>query len=111
MQIKLSGHHVEVTDGIRAAVNNKLSKIQSHHPQLNALSVILTVERHNQSVEISTQYLGSSVAVTAANQDMYIAIADAAKKLDKSLSHKKGSSKAGRHSKPNLQVVDSSFEA
>ncbi len=94
MQINLSGHHVEITDGIREAVQAKFSKVESHHPSVDALTVIVTVERNEQTVEAKTQFLGASVSVQGANSDMYAAIADAAKKLDSALSHRKGSTRS-----------------
>ncbi|BFM18997.1 ribosome hibernation-promoting factor, HPF/YfiA family [Gilvimarinus japonicus] len=102
MQIQLSGHHVDITDAIREAVNTKFGKVNSHFPQLESLSVTLTVERASQSVEATTQYLGAAVAVQAANHDMYAAIAQAAKKLEAALAHRKGSVKSNRHEKPQL---------
>ena len=96
MQINLSGHHVDITDGIREAVNNKFSKIKSHYPNLDTLSIILTVEKNEQSVEAKTQYLGAPVAVQGSNSDMYVAIAEAAKKLDSALSHRKGATTSHR---------------
>lgn len=103
MQINLSGHHVDITDGIREAVNSKFSKIQSHYPSLDSLSIILTVERNEQSVEAQTQFMGAAVAVQSSNLDMYTAIADAAKKMDAALSHRKGATTSHRHSKPAVE--------
>lgn len=100
MQINISGHHVEITDGIRQSVNNKFSKVQGHYPQLDALSVILTVEKHEQKVEAQTQYLGAAVSVHASNEDLYAAIAGSAKKLEAALAHRKGSVKPNIHLKP-----------
>ena len=99
MHIELSGHHVEITDGIRENVNTKFAKIESHYPQLDTLSVTLTVERNVQSIEVNTQYLGASIAVKAEGQEMYAAIADSAKKLDAALSHRKGAQKSHRQPK------------
>jgi putative sigma-54 modulation protein len=100
MQINLSGHHVDITDGIRTAVQSKFSKIQSHYPSLDSLSIILTVERNEQSVEAKTQFLGAPVAVMGTDMDLYVAIADAAKKLEAALSHRKGVTKMHRHERP-----------
>jgi putative sigma-54 modulation protein len=97
MQINLSGHHVEITDGIRTAVQSKFSKIQSHYPSLDALSIVLTVERNEQSVEAKTQFLGAPVAVQGTDNDLYVAIGDAARKLEAALAHRKGSHSAHRH--------------
>jgi len=102
MQINISGRHVDITDGIRQSVNTKFSKVQSHFPQLDALSVILTVEKHEQKVEAQTQYLGAPVSVHASNEDLYSAIAGSAKKLEAALSHRKGSVKSNLHEKPAL---------
>jgi putative sigma-54 modulation protein len=103
MQINLSGHHVEITDGIREAVNNKFSKIQSHYPSVDTLSIIVTVERNEQSVEAKTQFMGAPVAVQGADADMYVAIADAAKKLNAALAHRKGATSAHRNEKPVVE--------
>ncbi|MBC6907390.1 ribosome-associated translation inhibitor RaiA [Saccharophagus sp. K07] len=100
MQINLSGHHVEITDGIRTAVESKFSKVQSHYPSMGALSVVLTVERNEQSVEARTQFMGASVAVEATDNDLYVAIADAAKKLEAALAHRKGANASHRHERP-----------
>jgi putative sigma-54 modulation protein len=97
MQIQLSGHHVEITDGIRTAVEGKFHKIETHYPSLDILSVFLNVERNEQSVEAKTQYLGATVAVQSADNDLYVAIAEAARKLEAALSHRKGSHSAHRH--------------
>ena len=102
MHIELSGHHVDITEGIREAVNSKLSKIQSHYPQISSLTVILTVEPNSQSVEITTQFLGCAIAVQASDSDLYAAIAAAVKKLDAKLSHKKGATQSHRHDKPEI---------
>ncbi|MFT5084845.1 MAG: putative sigma-54 modulation protein [Lentisphaeria bacterium] len=102
MQIELSGHHVDITDSIRESVTSKLAKIESHHPQIGALTVIITVEPNIQRIEITTNYMGSAIAVQAKEKDLYAAIASAAKKLDAQLSHKKGTAKAFKHEKPEL---------
>lgn len=106
MHINLSGHHVTITDGIREAVESKFAKVSSHFPQIDALNITLTVERSSQSLEVTTQYLGAPVAVQAADQDLYAAIASAAKKLEAALAHRKGTIKNRSHTKPEL-VVDS----
>ena len=76
MNIELSGHHVEITDAIRDAVKNRFTKIESHYPQLDSAKVTLTVERNVQRIEISTQYLGTTLAVNAEEHDMYSALTD-----------------------------------
>ena len=97
MQIDISGHHVDVTDGIRESIHNKFHKIEAHYPDLNAITIILEVERNEQKVEVNTQYLGAPISVHAIETDLYVAIGEAAKKLDAALSHRKGVVKANKH--------------
>lgn len=106
MKIDVSGHHVEITPGITEAVNTKLTKVASHYPDLNALSVIVTVERNEQKVEVKTQYRGIPVSVSASDTELYAAIAAVAKKLEASLAKRKGSLAANRHETPELAELD-----
>ncbi len=111
MRIELSGHHLDITDSIRDAVKQKLSKIESHYPQIESCTVILTVEKNEQKAEITTQYMSTSFSVDASHNDLYSAVADAAKKLDASLSHKKGATKSQRHKGPRLADAASQKES
>ncbi|MGS2722865.1 ribosome hibernation-promoting factor, HPF/YfiA family [Porticoccus sp. GXU_MW_L64] len=104
MKLDLSGHHVEITDGLREAADSKFANIKSHYPDLTNLSLILTVERHEHKVEANTSYKGAPVAVHASNDDMYAALANASSKLSAALAHRKGAASAGRHKKPDYQI-------
>jgi len=108
MRINISGHHVEITEGIETTVKNKFQKISNHYPDLIDLSVIVKVDRHEQSVEVSTQYQGASLSVTATDKDMYTAIQATAKKLEAALSKRKGALTAHRNDKPIGEVAEES---
>ena len=97
MQINLSGHHVDITDGIREAVDTRFTKVSGHHPQLDEIDVTVTVEKNEQSVEAKGQYMGVPVVVQSSDKDMYAAIAAAAKKFDSALTHRKGATQSARH--------------
>ena len=90
MKIIISGHHVEITEGINQAVESKFSKVAKHFPSLMTLDVIITVETHQQKLEVSTTYEGAKVSVHAADKELYAAIASAASKLEAALKHRKG---------------------
>jgi putative sigma-54 modulation protein len=103
MKISISGHHVDITEGIETAVHTKFEKIANHYPDLMDLSVIVKVDSHEQSVEVSTQYQGASLSVTATDKDMYAAIQSTAKKLEAALSKRKGALLADRNAKPKSE--------
>ena len=100
MKIKLSGHHVDITDAIKQYVEEKFSKISSHFPTLIALDVIIAKEHGAFEVELRTNYEGSKISASGKDEVMYPAIAKAAKKLDAALSHRKGHLKGKLHQKP-----------
>lgn len=100
MQINLSGHHVDITKGIKEQVNSKLNKIAKRYPSLIAANVILGNERNKHTVEINTSYEGASISANGAENNLFSAIAATCKKLDAALSHRKGLLKAKQHNKP-----------
>jgi len=110
MRINISGHHVEITEGIETAVNNKFQKIGNHYPELKDISVIVKVDRHEQSVEASTHYQGADLSATACDKDMYTAIQLTAKKLEATLAKRKGALSANRNDKPLGEVIEDSAE-
>ncbi|MDN4501505.1 ribosome-associated translation inhibitor RaiA [Alteromonadaceae bacterium BrNp21-10] len=100
MKINLSGHHVDISTGVKEHVEQKLSKLASHFPSLIAIDAIITKEHGEFDVELVTTYEGSRLASKGKGQVMYPAIAQAAKKLDAALVHRKGQLKEGLHKKP-----------
>ena len=90
MKILISGHHVEITEGIKQSIENKLAKISKHYPSIMTLNSTVTVEPHQQKVEITTNYDGANVTVNASDKKLYAAIASAAKKLQVALARRKG---------------------
>ncbi|MGB0938631.1 MAG: ribosome hibernation-promoting factor, HPF/YfiA family [Colwellia sp.] len=99
MKINISGHHVEITEGIKQSVENKFSKVAKHYPSLQALSSTITVEPHQQKVEVVTNYEGVNISVNATDKKLYAAIAKVAKKLEVALAKRKGVLSAKMHEK------------
>ncbi len=90
MKIKISGHHVEITEGIKQSIENKFAKISKHYPSIMTLNSTITVEPHLQKLEVTTLYEGEKVTVNASDKQLYVAIAKVAKKLQSALAHRKG---------------------
>jgi len=106
MKIVISGHHVEITEGIKQSIENKFAKIAKHYPNIMALNSTITVEPHQQKVEISANYEGVNVTVNASNKKLYAAIASAAKKLQVALARRKGVLSAKLHKKFIVDQTD-----
>ncbi|WNC73650.1 ribosome-associated translation inhibitor RaiA [Thalassotalea psychrophila] len=103
MKINISGHHVEITDAIVDVINSKYEKIANHFPSLMSLDAILTVDKNAHKIEINTNYENQKVAVSATDDDMYVAIGNSVKKMEAALQHRKGVLKANLHNKFNVK--------
>ncbi len=83
MQLDLSGHHVEITQALRAYVDKKFERISRHFDQLIDVHCVLTVEKLRHKAEATIQLSGSKLYAEATEQDMYAAIDALADKLDR----------------------------
>ncbi len=96
MQLDLSGHHVEVTESLRAYVVKKFERISRHFEQLIDVHCVLTVEKHvRHKAEATLSLRGNKIYADATEDNMYAAIDALTDKLDRSV--KKHKEKASDH--------------
>lgn len=85
MQISISGHHLEITDSIKAYVNSKLERLSHHHDRITNTHVILSVDKLEQKAEATMHVSGKDLFADATDADLYAAIDALADKLDRQL--------------------------
>ena len=85
MQLKLSGHHVEVTAALRSAVEKKLERIVRHFDSVIDVHVTLTVEKLEHKAEATLHVSGADIHAIAIDANMYAAIDILADKLDRAV--------------------------
>jgi putative sigma-54 modulation protein len=88
MNLKISGHHLEVTPALREYVITKLDKVLRHFDQVIDGNVVLSVDNHKekekrQKVEINLHLKGKDIFIESANGDLYAAIDVMVDKLDR----------------------------
>ena len=94
MNLKISGHHLELTPSLREYVQNKLERIKRHFDNVIDVTVILAVDDNTekdkrQRAEINLHVRGKDLHVESEAQDMYAAIDLLMDKLDRQvLRHK-----------------------
>jgi len=89
MQVNLTGHHVDITDALRAYVDEKIAKLERHFEHVTNVHVILSVEKLNQKAEATVHIAGADVFADSIHEDMYAAIDGLIDKLDRQvLRHK-----------------------
>lgn len=101
MQINLTGHHVDITDALRAFVDTKFTKLERHFDHVTDMHVILTVEKNRHTAEATVLVSGNTLFADATEDDMYAAIDALVDKLDRQVikhkekltDHHKGSSR------------------
>lgn len=112
MHINITGHHVEITDGLKTAVNNSFNKLIKHYPDIESINVILTVEKKEQLAEAKVHFLGQDLVATASSADLYISIGDLKLKMDGLLQRRKATVKSHPHVKlENGEIAESTVEA
>lgn len=93
MNISISGHHISITDAMKAAVMDKLEKVERHFDQIQSIKVILSLDnnraesagngKNNHKAEAIMRVSGQEMFVQASDDNMYQAINEMADKLDR----------------------------
>jgi ribosomal subunit interface protein len=83
MQLKVTGHHVEVTPPLREYVRKKLDRVLRHFERVVDVHCVLTVEKLEHKAEATLGVSGAVIHADAKHEDMYAAIDALADKLDR----------------------------
>ena len=102
MNLKISGHHLEVTPALREYVTTKLDRVLRHFDQVIETAVLLTVDNHRekdkrQKAEINLHLKGKDIFVETCDGDMYAAIDLLIDKLDRQVIRYKDKLKGYAH--------------
>ncbi|RMH39974.1 MAG: ribosome-associated translation inhibitor RaiA [Gammaproteobacteria bacterium] len=90
MELKITGHHLEITDALNQYVREKFKKLERHFEFITSVHVILSVEKINQKAEAIVHIKGGEVFADSVSEDMYAAIDLLIDKLDRQLMKHKG---------------------
>jgi len=99
MRITITGHHIDITEGLSTAVNQKVKKLSQHYPDIDAVNVVLTVEKNEQVAEATTHFLGKDLTAKYSSMDLYQSITGMSDKLHALLQRRKEMVKSHSHEK------------
>ena len=74
MKFIIVGRNIEVTPGLKAAVEDKLSKLSKYFNPDTEVHVTLSVEKERQKIEVTIPVKGSIIRSEQASSDMYVSI-------------------------------------
>ena len=74
MKFVILGRNIEVTPGLKAAVEDKLGKLDKYFNPDPEVHVTLSVEKERQQIEVTIPVKGSIIRSEQVSNDMYVSI-------------------------------------
>ena len=74
MRITITGRNIDITDGLRSAVEDKLSKLEKYFTPDTDVFVTLSVEKERQKIEVTIPVKGNIIRSEQVSNDMYVSI-------------------------------------
>ena len=74
MRFIITGRNLEVTEGLRSAVEGKLGKLEEYFDKDVDINVTLSVEKDRQKIEVTIPVKGSIIRSEQTSSDMYVSI-------------------------------------
>ena len=74
MKFNIVGKNIEVTEGLRAAVEDKIGKLEKFFTEDTEVHVTLSVEKDRQKIEVTIPVKGNIIRSEQVSNDMYVSI-------------------------------------
>ena len=74
MKFIISGRNIDITDGLRTAVEDKLGKLERYFTADTEIIVTLSVEKERQKIEVTIPVIGNIIRSEQVSNDMYVSI-------------------------------------
>ena len=74
MKFIISGKNIEVTEGLRDAVQEKIGKLSRYFTDTTEIVVTLSVEKERQKIEVTIPMKGNIIRAEQVSNDMYVSI-------------------------------------
>jgi len=74
MNFIISGRNIEVTSGLKAAIQDKLGKLERYFTPETDIIVTLGVEKDRQKIEVTIPVKGNIIRSEQVSNDMYVSI-------------------------------------
>ena len=74
MKFVITGRNIEITEGLRAAIEEKIGKLERYFTQDTEIHVTLSVEKERQKIEVTIPVKGNIIRSEQVSNDMYVSI-------------------------------------
>lgn len=74
MRYIITGRNIDVTEGLKSAIYDKIGKLERYFTEDTEVHVTLSVEKERQKIEITIPVKGSIIRSEQTSNDMYVSI-------------------------------------
>lgn len=85
MRVSIAARHLDMTDAIRSHVESQLDKVRHHFDRVIDIDVVLSVEKHRHTAEVTVHANGVRIHGKETSTDMYASVDTAIGKIDRQI--------------------------
>ena len=85
MRVSIAARHLDMTDAIRSHVESRLDKVRHHFDRVIDVDVVLSVEKHRHTAEVTVHANGVRIHGRDTSTDMYASVDTAIGKIDRQI--------------------------
>ena len=85
MKFIISGKNIDVTPGLKAAVEDKIGKLEKYFTPETEVHATLSVEKERQKIEVTIPMKGNIIRSEQVSNDMYVSVDLAAEVIERQL--------------------------
>ncbi len=85
MKFIISGKNIDVTPGLKAAVESKIGKLEKYFTPETEVHATLSVEKERQKIEVTIPMKGNIIRSEQVSNDMYVSVDLAAEVIERQL--------------------------
>ena len=74
MRYTITGRNIDVTPGLRAAIEEKIGKLERYFLPDTEIIVTLSVQKDKQKIEVTIPVKGNIIRAEESSSDMYVSI-------------------------------------
>ena len=74
MRISITGRNIDLTDGLKGAVEERLNRLEKYFTPETDVNVTLSVEKDRQKIEVTIPTKGHIIRSEQVSNDMYVSI-------------------------------------
>ena len=85
MKFIISGKNIDVTPGLKAAIEDKIGKLEKYFTPETEEHATLSVEKERQKIEVTIPVKGNIIRSEQVSNDMYVSVDLAAEVIERQL--------------------------